>query len=57
MTSIWVYSLSSHSFHNFEIVTEAFLTQYASRREDKKNNHDILTDKIRQGNSLNSYMD
>ena len=33
-----------------------FLTQYASHREAKKNNHHLLTVKIRQNDSLKSYI-
>ena len=32
---------------NFEEITKAFLTQYASSREAKKNNHHLLTVKMR----------
>jgi len=35
---------------------EAFLTQYASRREAKKNNHYLLTIKMRQDDSLKSFI-
>ena len=41
-----------HSLHNFEEVTK-----YASHQEAKKNNHHILTIKMRWGNSLKSYID
>ena len=39
MASDWFYSMLPHFLHNFKKVTEAFLTQYVSRREAKKNNH------------------
>ena len=47
--------LSAAAFYNFEEVIEAFLTQYASRREAKKNNHRLLFVKMRQGDNLKSY--
>ena len=56
VASDWFYSLTPHSPHNFEEVTEAFLTQYASRWEAKKNNHHFLTVKMRQGDDLKSYI-
>jgi len=49
VVSDWFYSLLSHSRNNFEEITEAFFTQYASRREAKKNNHHLLTIKMKQG--------
>jgi len=55
VVSDWLYSLPPHSLHNFEEVTEVFLTQYASRREAKKNNY-LLTIKMRQDDSLKSYI-
>jgi len=33
-----------------------FLTQYASRREAKRNNHHLITVKMRQSNILKSYI-
>jgi len=54
--SNWFYSLPTHSLHNFEEVSEAFLFQYVSRRETKRNNHHLLTIKIRQSDSLKSYI-
>ena len=55
VASDWFYSLPTHSLHNFEEVTEAFLTQYVSRREVKKNNY-LLTVKMRHGDILKSYI-
>jgi len=37
-------------------VSESFLTQYVSRRETKRNNHHLLTVKIRQSDSLKSFI-
>ena len=54
--SDWFYSKPPHSLHNFEEVTEVFLTQYTSRQEAKKNKHHLLTVKMRQGDSLKSYI-
>ena len=51
VASDWFYSL----LRNFEEVSEAFLTQYASRHEIKKNNH-LLTIRIKPGDSLEDYM-
>ena len=48
----WFYFLPPHSFYNFEKATDVFLTQYASRREAKKNNHHFLNVKIRKDDSL-----
>jgi len=45
-----------HSLHNFEEVSEAFLTQYASCREAKRNNNHLLTIKMRQGDNLKYYI-
>ena len=56
VASNWFYSLPSHSLHNFEKVTKAFLTQYASRREAKKNNHHLLSVNMRQDDNLKSYI-
>jgi len=56
VTSDWFYSLSSRSLYNFKEITESFLTQYASYREAKKNNHHLLTVKIKQGDKLKSYI-
>ena len=52
----WFYSLSLHSLDNFDEVTKAFLTRYASCREAKKNNHHLLTIKLRQGGNLKFYI-
>jgi len=43
----WFYSLLTCLHHNFEEITEAFLTQYTSHCEAKKNNHHLLTVKMR----------
>ena len=42
--------------HNFEEIIEAFLTQYAFRREAKKSNHHHLTVKMRHIDSLKLYI-
>jgi len=55
VASDWFNSSSSRSLHNFEEVTEAFLTQYAPLREAKKSNHHLLSVKIRQRDNLKSY--
>jgi len=44
----WFYSLAPQSLHNFKEMIEAFLFQYASRREANK--------KMRYGGSLKSYI-
>ena len=51
----WFYFLPPHSFCNFK-VSGAFLTQYVSRWEAKRNNHHLFTVKIRQGDSLESHV-
>ena len=56
MASNWFYSLSPQSLHNFEEVPKAFITQYVPRRETKRNNHHLLTVKIRQRDNLKSYI-
>jgi len=56
VTSDWFYSLPPQSLYNVEEVSEAFLTQYASRYETKRNNHHFLTVKIRQSDILKSYI-
>ena len=48
----WFYFLPPHSFCNFE-VSGAFLTQYVSRWEAKRNNHHLFTVKIRRVTALN----
>jgi len=53
--SDWFYSLP-HPLRNFEEITKTFLTQYASRKEAKKNSHHLLSVKTRQGDSLKSYI-
>jgi len=55
-TSDWFYSLPSHSLHNFSEVTEAFLIQYASGQEAKRNIYHLLFVKLRKGDSLKSYI-
>ena len=49
MVSDWFYFLPRRSLHNFEEITEAFL-------EVKKNNHHLLTVKMRQSDNLKSYI-
>ena len=56
VASDWFYSPPSHSLHTFEEVIKAFLDQYASRREVKRNNHHLLSVKMRQGDSFKSYI-
>ena len=56
VASDWFYSLTLHSLHNFVKVIEVFLTQYASRREAKRNNHHLLSVKIRQSADLKSFV-
>ena len=56
MASDWFYSLLPHSLHNFEEVTDMFLTKYASRHETEKNNHHLLIVKMRQGDNIKSYI-
>ena len=46
----------ARSLQNFEEVTKVFLTQYASCQEAKKNNYHLLSVKIRQSDSLKSYI-
>ena len=48
--------MPSHSLCNFEEVFETFLTQYASHREAKRNNHHLLTVKMSQSDNLKSYI-
>ena len=55
VASDWFYSLPL-SLHNFEEVFKAFLIQYASHRETKRNNHQLLTIKMRQSDSLKFYI-
>ena len=55
VASDWFYSLSSRLLHNCEEVTRVFLTQYASRQEAKKNHH-LISVKMRQSESLKSYI-
>ena len=52
----WFYSLPPHLLHSFEEITKVFLTQYVSRREAKKNNHHVISIKMRQGDNLMSYI-
>ena len=52
----WFYSLPPRSFHNFSEITEAFLAQYAIHQKDKKSSHQLLSVKIRSGDSLESYI-
>jgi len=51
------YSLLPCLLHSFEERTVVFLTQYASRREAKNNNHHLISIKMRQGDNLMSYID
>jgi len=45
--SDWFYFLPPRSLHNFMEVTEAFLTQYASCQETKRNSHHLLFVKMK----------
>ena len=56
VASNWFYSLPPHLLHNFEEITMVFLTQYAFRREAKKNYHHLLTVKMRLSDNLKSYI-
>ena len=59
VASDWFYSLLLRALHNFKEIIEAFLTQYASHREAKKNNYHLFTVKMRQSlqsDSLKSYI-
>jgi len=56
VASDWFYSLPPRSLNDSEEVAEAFLTQYASRREAKKNNYHLLSVNMRQSDSLKSYI-
>jgi len=56
VVSDWFYSLPPHSLDNFEEINEAFHTLYAFRREAKENNHHLLSIKMRQSDSLKSYI-
>ena len=55
VVSDWFYSLSPHSLHNLEEVSVAFLTHYASHREAKRNNHHLLTVKMKPSDNFKSY--
>ena len=55
VASDWFSSLSPHSLYNFEEITKAFLTRYASHQEEKKN-HYLLSVKMRQSESLKLYI-
>jgi len=48
--------LPPHSLHNFAEVTEEFFTQCASCREAKRNIHHLLFIRMREGDSLKSYL-
>ena len=54
--SHWFYSPPLRSLCNFTEVSKASLTQYASRQEAKRNSHHLLSIKMRQGDSLKSYI-
>jgi len=56
IASDWFYLLSLCTLRNFEKVSEAFLTQYASRKEIKKNNNHLLSVRMRPADSLKGYM-
>ena len=56
VASDWFYSMPPCSLHSFKEITKVFLTQYASRLETKKNNRYLLSIKMRQGDSLKSYI-
>ena len=52
VASDWFYFLPPHSLYNFEEASEAFLTQYVSRREAKMSHWRLLTIKMRQSDNL-----
>ena len=56
VASDWFYSLLPRFLYNFEEVTKAFVTQYASYQDAKKNNHHLLSIKMRQSESFKSYI-
>ena len=56
VASNWFFFLTLQSLHNFEEVTQAFLTQYASHWEAKRNNHHLLSIKMRQSDNLKCYI-
>ena len=51
----WLYSLLSWSLWNFE-VGNTFFSQYASRQEFKRNNKQLLTIKMKPGETLKRYI-
>ena len=55
-TSDWFYSLPLRSLHKFSAVTDAFLNQNASCQEANSNNYYLLSARMRQGDSLQLYI-
>ena len=50
------YFLLPRSIHSFEDLIQLFLAQFSSRQEFKKNNHHLLSVKMRPSNSLKAYI-
>jgi hypothetical protein len=56
LASDWFYSLKPGTLHTFEQVAQAFLTQYSSCQEYKKNSNHLFTVKMAPGESLKIYL-
>ena len=56
LASDWFYSLKPGILHTFEQVAQAFLTQYSSCQEYKKNSNHLFTVKMVPGESLKTYL-
>ena len=52
----WFYSPLQRLFRNFEDLTKLFLDQYSSHSEFKKNNHHLISLKIRSSDSLKAHI-
>ena len=52
----WFYSLKSGTLHNFEQVAQAFLSQYSSCQEYRKNNNHLFTLKMAPEEGLKTYL-
>ena len=56
LASDWFYSLKSGTLRNFEQVAQAFLSQYSSCQEYRKNNNHLFTIKMTLEEGLKSYL-
>ena len=56
LASNWFYFLPPHSIYGLEYLTKLFLAQYSFYQELNRNNHHLLSIKIKPFDSLKAYI-